>query len=93
MTDIIEFLGARLDEDEAASLDSLEHDPYSESWANILATRILLECVVKRKVIAHFKRIDRDYAPAGDQDYMEKFLFIIAEPYMDHPDFDPDWRH
>ena len=68
MSDIIEFLEARLAEDEAESLDSLEHDPYPESWANIIATRILLECAVKRKIIAHFNRIDWDYEPAGDQD-------------------------
>ena len=55
MTEIIEFLESRLDGDEAESLDSLQHDPYPESWANIIATRILLECAVKRKIIAHFK--------------------------------------
>lgn len=37
-------------------------------------------------------RIDWDYEPAGDRDYMEKFLFIIADPYMEHPDYQPDWR-
>ena len=92
MVAIIEFLEARLSEDEAESLDSLEHDPYPESWANIIATRVLLECAVKRKIIAHFNRIDWDYEPAGDQDYMEKFLFIIAEPYMDYTDYHQDWR-
>jgi hypothetical protein len=68
MTAIIEVLEARLSEDEAESLDSLEHDPYPESWANIIATRILLECAVQRKIIAHFHRIDWDDEPAGDQD-------------------------
>ena len=85
MRDIIEFLEARLDEDEADYLESLQHDPYPESWANIIATRILLECAVKRQIIAHCKRIDGDFE-------VEKVLFIIAEPYMDHPDYQPGWR-
>lgn len=60
------FCKRGLDEDDAGSLDSLQHEPYPESWANIIATRILLECAVKRKIIVHFNRIDWDYEPVGD---------------------------
>lgn len=40
MADIIEFLEARLDEEEAESLDSLEHEPYPDSWAERLGQRL-----------------------------------------------------
>ena len=92
MADIVDFLEARLDEDEAESLDSLQHEPYPESWANILAARVLLECAVKRKILAHFMRCDEESAPLGAPEDVQPFLFIIAEPYMDHPDYQPEWR-
>lgn len=38
------------------------------------------------------RRIDWDYEPALDQDYMQKFLFIIAEVYAGHPDYRDKWR-
>lgn len=91
--EIIEFLEARLAEDEVESRDAIREEPYPEGWGNILATRILAECAAKRKIIEHFNRIDWDYEPAGDQDYMEKFLFIIAEPYKDHPDYQRHWGY
>lgn len=87
--DIIEFLNARIAEDEAEARQALEGVGMAEATADL---RAFAECEAKRKIIAHHERIDWDYEPAGDQDYMEKFLFIIAEVYAGHTDYNEDWR-
>lgn len=87
--DIIEFLEARIAEDETEARRALEDLGMAEATADL---RAFAECKAKRKIIAHHERIDWNYEPAGDQDYMEKFLFIIAEVYANHPDYNEDWR-
>jgi hypothetical protein len=89
MSDIIDFLNARIAEDETEARRELEQLAMTEAKADL---RAFAECEAKRKIIAHHERIDWDHEPAGDQDYMEKFLFIIAEVYADHPDYREEWR-
>jgi hypothetical protein len=89
MSDIIDFLNARIAEDETEARRELEQLAMTEAKADL---RAFAECEAKRKIIAHHERIDWDYEPAGDQDYMEKFLFILAEVYSAHPDYKEDWR-
>jgi hypothetical protein len=101
--EIIEFLEARIAEDEEAArhgrLNSVLqplHDggQLFQRTAELppeVKLRVLAECAAKRKIIAHYQRIDRDSGPAGDPDYMEQFLFILAEPYKHHPDFSDLW--
>lgn len=87
--DIIDFLEARIAEDEAEARRSLEQVGMDEATADL---RPFAECEAKRKIIAHHERIGWDYEPAFDQDYMQKFLFIIAEVYASHPDYRDEWR-
>lgn len=87
--DIIDFLEARIAEDETEARRGLEQLGTAAATADL---RAFAECKAKRKIIAHHDRIDWDFEPAGDRDYMEKFLFILAEVYADHPDYREDWR-
>ncbi|MDR6556111.1 hypothetical protein J2809_000442 [Arthrobacter pascens] len=89
MSDIIDFLDARITEDETEARRQLEQLGTAAATADL---RAFAECEAKRKIIAHHERIDWDYEPAGDPDYMEKFLFILAEVYSTHPDYKEDWR-
>jgi hypothetical protein len=89
MSDIIDFLKVRITEDETEARRDLEQLGMTEAKADL---RAFAECEAKRKIIAHHERIGLDYEPAGDQDYMEKFLFIIAEVYASHPDYKEEWR-
>lgn len=89
MSAIIDFLNARLAEDETEARRQLEQLGTAAATADL---RAFAECEAKRKIIAHHARLDRNHEPAGDQDYMETFLFIIAEVYANHPDYKEDWR-
>ena len=51
----------------------------------------MAECEAKRKIIAHYQCIDGDAVSAGGRDYIEKFLFILAQTYRHHPDFSDEW--
>lgn len=100
---VIEFLEARIAEDEeAAKLGYLNSvlQPLYEGGQLFQRTveippavknRVMAECEAKRKIIAHYQRIDWDAGPSGDQAYTERFLFILAQTYMHHPDFSDDW--
>jgi hypothetical protein len=89
MSDIIDFLNARITEDETEARRQLEQLGTAAATADL---RAFAECEAKRKIIAHFNRINWDYKPAADQHYAEKFLCIVAEVYAGHPDYNEDWR-
>ena len=88
MSDIIDFLNARITEDETEARRQLEQLGTAAATADL---RAFAECAAKRKIIAHFKGIDWDDQPAGNRGYIEKFLFIVAEVYAGHPDYHEDW--
>lgn len=94
--DLIDFLKARIDEDEAvarASLDSIGGDHHG------------MECVVSEEGMAHLMRHDparvlADVAAkrAIVDDYAEvpstarlRPLRWLAEVWRDHPDYDAEW--
>jgi hypothetical protein len=89
MSDIIDFLNARIAEDETEARRELEQLAMTEAKADL---RAFAECEAKRKIIAHHERIDWDNEPSRDRDYMEKFLRIVAEVYAGHPDYREEWR-
>jgi hypothetical protein len=102
MIDLEEFLLARIAEDEAAARDSgplspgavFDHD-VSGWWK---ADRVLAECGAKRWIVEH----GRGYLDAAKSEpprshmnvishaYVD-VMIVIAQPYRDHPDFDPAW--
>ncbi|WP_104168885.1 hypothetical protein [Arthrobacter sp. SX1312] len=46
----------------------------------LVGERLLVECEVKRRLVAHVQSIDWAYEPAGDQDYMQTVLELLALP-------------
>ncbi|WP_211881408.1 DUF6221 family protein [Pseudarthrobacter albicanus] len=101
--DIVEFLSARIKEDEAAARRLLLDRSVSESgqWYE---RRLLLECEAKKRLI-HIVESARQSAlasmvsdPDGDGQWipqsigwMAESLNALALPYYDHPDFEQGW--
>ncbi|WP_104167523.1 DUF6221 family protein [Arthrobacter sp. SX1312] len=57
----------------------------------LVGERLLVECEVKRRLVGHVQSIDWAYEPAGDQDYMQTVLELLALPWAAHPTYNPDW--
>lgn len=93
--DIVEFLEARIDEEEA----ELRHVDIEELQAPAsLGSKLLAECVQKRDILADWKRAAaaegiNDPADAQGTVAMARrsMLGILAAGYVGHPDFDPEW--
>jgi hypothetical protein len=135
MSDLVAFLRARLDEDEAYALGAFgDHNNagrrWSEIWSGALQIgeyedllitndapvsrfmarndpgRVLAEVEAKRRIIEehlpmqiHLEAVDKTPRcnQCGDsrgrfRTYPCPTLRLLAQPYADHPDFDPDWR-
>lgn len=86
MTDLVEFLGARLDEDEALALKQPKTDvrrwAHYLMWARFSRARVLAEVAAKRAIV-EFHRADGDQCGT---------LLALAQPYADHADFQDAWR-
>jgi hypothetical protein len=91
MTDVatmtlIDFLLARIAEDEAVARDSLAlYGPGSSLYvARHDPARVLAECAAKRRIIAAHE--------AADFALNDDVIRLLALPYAEHPDFDEAWR-
>jgi len=100
---LVDFLGQRLDDDEAAARDVLEpagtvvvpraavpiylDDPGA-------AARMLREVEAKRAIVALYTEADasHDRDDASATQYMESAAMALAAAYSDHPDFREGWR-
>ena len=105
-TDLIAFITARLDEDEAAAKAAwgVEWDwryvarPFGErpSIAHTVhialhdPARVLREVEAKRAMLAELTRWPFDYRP-GCNDPIRLFVHLLAAPYSDHPDWRAQW--
>lgn len=101
MSDLVEFLRARLDEDEriakarADGADWMDfepcrntHHPHAEYLPHFAPYRMLAEVESKRRIIDWaIEYMEGDYAP-----WNETCLQLLALPYVDHPDFQESWR-
>lgn len=99
--DIVEFLRARLDEDERDAIAIRDcvmfHGVDSDAEAEVI--RLSSPDRVLREVEAHRRIVDLGWHHLGDEEYgwgMEEakrqVLRIMATAYADHPDYDPEWR-
>lgn len=105
--DLVTFLRARLDEDEAVLRESLisgggDYHACSDEGLHLDPDRASAEIGMKRRIMQH----DQDwqvtlhsaidgYGEAGCTGYrmaMEWTLRTVALPYSDHPDYDPEWK-
>lgn len=102
--DIVDFLAARLDEDEAAARKLLG-DPSVSEAGKWYERRLLLECESKRRLLSIVETArqtalatmvsnafgdDPQWIPESIE-WTTKSLNALALPYSDHPDFEPEW--
>ncbi|MGH8605076.1 MAG: DUF6221 family protein [Gammaproteobacteria bacterium] len=94
---IIEFLEARIAEDEAAALAASKQKWRAKGWAIEYAQRVLAECAAKRAIIKLADLVESmDYQITrewgGDIDGTgEDILKALAAVYKDHPDYQQEW--
>jgi hypothetical protein len=102
--DIVEFLSARITEDEAAARKLLSDKTLSKSgqWYE---QRLLMECAAKRRIISIVEAARQTALatllsnPYGEGtqwipealEWTTLSLNALALPYAEHPDFEPDW--
>jgi hypothetical protein len=90
---IVEFLTARLDEDEAIARAATSGRTYnSEADGQFIArfnpSRALAEVKVKRDLITQVENWD---APCGYCGPPTELLGLIAQAYSNHPDYQHEW--
>jgi hypothetical protein len=104
VTGLVEFLKARLDEDEERARfvqreqgdrSRYETEPWRLSWHDeydllcVEPSRVLAEVDAKRKLIEQHI----GYYGAGDDEWWPvQTLRIMALPYASHPEYDESWR-
>lgn len=102
--DLIAFLNARLDEDEAYGPRPLEPGEYPnvfEGHEPGAPKRVLREVAAKRAILAWWQRGDPDpEGPAPSLTYENyrrslpgyQLLLHLAAVYSDHPDYREEWK-
>ena len=102
--DIVEFLSARIAEDEAAASRLLRDRTLSKS-AQWYEERLLLECAAKRRILVIVENARQTALaalvsnPYGDGtqwipdalQWTTLSLNALALPYSDHPEVEPHW--
>jgi hypothetical protein len=90
MADLIDFLDARIAEDEADARKGLEMEGSAGpvvGWFN--PGRVLSECAAKRAILGNVPLVtDVATAIGGTSEYV---LMSLAAVYKDHPDYQEGW--
>jgi hypothetical protein len=84
--DLIEFMTARLDEEESAA---------SQHSGEPLADRVLATVATHRRILERATSADvdeDDMCAVAAFDEAEYIVCILAEMYADHPDYREEWR-
>lgn len=99
---LIEFLLARIAEDEAVACGAIADGEGSQDWADEGAptdehiarwdpARVLVECDSKRAIVEYHAAGESE-CPRCWWDDMCPTLKFLTIPYVDHPDYLPGWR-
>lgn len=94
MDDLIAFLNARLDEDEAAFTTgaALADDPVAED----LCRRLLREVEADRDLVVAYQRSEAKNPMSGwESDYTQALMLAVkirTAIYSDHPDYRAEWK-
>src|SRR5690348_10508977 len=102
VTDLVEFLKARLDEDEQVAQATRRNEqrvPGTEHWfathseaiVSMAPHRAVAEVEAKRRIMAWASdpKMNPELIPEAERYYI---LTALALPYADHPDHDEAWR-
>lgn len=99
MSELTEFLLARIAEDErAAHRIALPLALTGAKGAVVGPGRVLAECEAKRRIVARATEEDRllledwDEEREGGVVVARDMLYALAVPYADHPDYREEWR-
>ena len=90
MADLIDFLEARIAEDEADARRGLEMEGSAGpvvGWFN--PGRVLSECAAKRVILGNVPRVTEVASAIGTTS--EYVLMSLAAVYKDHPDYQEGW--
>jgi hypothetical protein len=90
MADLIDFLEARIAEDEADARRGLETEGMTgpvAGWFN--PGRVLSECAAKRKILGNVPLVTDVAAAIGATS--EYVLMALAAVYKDHQDYQEGW--
>lgn len=90
--DLVNFLRARLDEDQT-ELRRMTTGGLVQGYLRVHGDKMLSDIDAKRRIIAEC----RPGGLGGDAlDLVDALgalvLCLLALPYADHPDYDPEWR-
>lgn len=105
---LTEFLTARLDEEEHQARLTIENRTGPPARAllgpidvfghmEVQPEHVLADVAAKRAIVEEYVEADAYYrvradAPAGELTGLRTAVLLLAQPYADHPDFDPAWR-
>ena len=100
--DIVEFLRARLDEDEAVAGEAvaIRDQAYGTNvrvsskitaWSDH-PTGVVIADPERVAVEVEAKRVAIDWYENDDDITMAATVMALAAIYADHPDYDPEWR-
>lgn len=76
--DVVEFLRARLDEDEHAATDGFSDGTPAHVLREVEAKRLILELHAKSEFCERIA--------------LDDVVDLLALPYSDHPDYQPEWH-
>lgn len=90
---LVEFLRARMAEDEAGARRT---SAYLSPEMN--TARVLVECEAKRQIVNHYEQVQNRVAVEPSPYFQGMFVALdqtvcsLATTYADHPDYDEAWR-
>lgn len=97
---IVDFLRARLDEDERAAVAARDSVPWTvkgkdtpvgEHLGRHLPDRVLREVAAKRAILDQYQEVMADQFPGRDRGAMVRVVDQMLSVYSDHEDYDPGW--
>lgn len=95
MGELIDFLTACIDEDEAAAFGNDPAGYVMMAVGDRIGTtvggrRLRAECAAKRAIVEHLApEVGRGYATS---EQAEGVLMVLAQPYADRPGWREEWR-
>jgi hypothetical protein len=105
MSDLVEFLRPRLDEDavdatmRAVHREGCESVPDAEGYTYPctcgVPERLMREVEAKRRIIERYEQAASQYWNATEEEIaltLEPVLRDLALPYADHPDYQHEWK-
>ena len=93
MSELTEFLLARIDEDHENADRYVSLFPEGDMAP--LFRRVLRECEAKRRIVEELEAVSDDRERLADYDSVYGLRFAaqaLAAVYADHPDYRDDWR-